>query len=365
MTDLVNWKERSTQVLFNDLDPLEVTGTTEWEVNKNDPLTLMGKPRIRVLCSGYMRKYNTRINAKQAVVEDVVGIISNHVGNFVYRIKFRVIREKPPNKKEKSDDPNEPKPKPKAYLDHNLIVFKNYGLLNSLKKPQFNSMTVKLIRNDCKDWNKSSQEIRPKDGAYSMTVGVIGIPKEKTRFSGLGNMKINDNDNDDDGNNKKATNVENFLNTFQHFTKTRRWRLSDMMKLHGDFKDILTYYMTFSNCHLVYECSFGKKQESTSVPLYWSSTFDKEHCISIKNDDSISVCISYETKYYPKYILYFLKNSSHMRDKVIGQSVRKNEFKNGKIILDFKNYDYFFALEGAQCTCDNDDEGFFYDVEFT
>ena len=36
--------------------------------------------------------------------------------------------------------------------------------------------------------------------------------------------------------------------------------------------------MGFSDCYLVYECSFGKRQESECVPLFCSSTdaFDKD-----------------------------------------------------------------------------------------
>ena len=80
-------------------------------------------------------------------------------------------------------------------------------------------------------------------------------------------MKVNDSDNDDE---KKAANVENFINIFQHVTKTHRLRLSDMMNL---------------------------KIKDKNQNVY--------NCFSIKNDDDITACIGFETKYYPQYIYIF------------------------------------------------------------
>ena len=62
-----------------------------------------------------------------------------------------------------------------------------------------------------------------------------------------------------------------------------------------------------------------------------------------------------------EYYLYFMNNNV-----IIGDNQIKKEFINGKMKLDFVNYDYLFSITSKTCGCkDENINGFQYQVSIS
>ena len=101
--------------------------------------------------------------------------------------------------------------------------------------------------------------------------------------------------------------------------------------------------------------------------------FSEDISFARYRDDNISVGV-HSGNNNNEYCLYFMKN-----DKIIGannlnlfvDSLTKHDatFSNGDVKLDFKNFDYLFALSSIRCDCDNglkteNGSGFQFKVSF-
>ena len=76
---------------------------------------------------------------------------------------------------------------------------------------------------------------------------------------------------------------------------------------------------------------------------------------------NIEICIDYIIN-KNEYYLYFINDNQ--TDNIIGSDKIKDPFINGKVKLDFNNFDYLFALTSKRCNCENRD-GFEFRVSFS
>lgn len=135
------------------------------------------------------------------------------------------------------------------------------------------------------------------------------------------------------------------------------------------FKKFETYYISFiyNGSEKRHVCRMGKNNNPYYIELFFSdkskkvkggSKLNEEYCL--KRNDYVEICVDYNQD-NDKAWLYFTKNSDF--SKVIGKNVRENEFKFGKIELDFDKYDYLYAFSSARCGCnDKDIKGFEFEV---
>ena len=193
------------------------------------------------------------------------------------------------------------------------FVFNNINKTNNITRI-IRKMKCQLITNNCQEKE------------FILQCGIIGIPKNDSSY----NLK----------------HIKNVIENSQYFSSSVCDARDDLSLCNIMFQDGL---QCFRNCitHFVAINKFGTWYGYNFYDNHTLlDTYDNKFNINNIND-TIEVCIKYNT-ILKDYKCYFVQNNT-----LIGTNIVLNNacFENGKITIDFQNYDYLFALSSRRCDC--------------
>ena len=302
---------------------------------------------IDLLCNGFFRK-----NTENVETKDISSIIFNYIGLCNCNLQFKSIG---PN------FGNTHKP--------DLLLFKPDL---SLLKPNNNvKLLIKYINSDC---NSSTYY----NGGYGLECGIIGLNKtnldinqpifEKnftkleycsTSFCDIhderyklinGMIRITNNNVIKYIISDRGMTIQdniNYINNTDNKMFAKYWLLMHSMTNLRRYCSYITVDKRYSNKIYAFEEDINNNNDKTLN----DSELGKENRLFI--NDRIVVCIECVDNIGSiEYYLYFGKQSEN-NDKmvVIGKDIKKDNFLNGKIKLDFDNYYYYFGMLSVQCGC--------------
>lgn len=227
-----------------------------------------------------------------------------------------------------------------------LVIFKPFikdifQIINN--QLSFHALKIRLLKDECKTHT------------HNIQCGVIAIPNNifNTNKNGFSNkydllhmlQRVIQN------NNNKVK--------FKHDD----CKLSNIIKqtsVHKVFKQFETYYIQNSQ----HWCSIGKnKNENFASNNQFGKNRDNYNSRNSRQSrDVIDVCIesvkSERLDIHQKvYNLFFMKNG-----QIIAENANEPGLRNGKMVLDFKNFEYLYAISSIRCDCAVNPRGSAYEV---
>ena len=158
-------------------------------------------------------------------------------------------------------------------------------------------------------------------------------------------------------NNVTISKLKNFYENIKSFRNDAIgfWNLRKLNNIVAEFGSYQLFYCKLDPASGAY-VHIGKHDSP-------SEFYRNQESFDFNENDWIDVCI--DCNINNEYYLYFINGKN---DEIIGNTCTINDkFFNGKIKLDFENYDYLYALTSKRCDCDikQNVKGFEFQISFS